>query len=239
MAIAEILRYAGCVIMDCGSERNRLITTVTGSRPEFCANIRGMNGFPALYVTLAFTLGVFIATHATVEVLAQSQEVPAATSEKLLPRDPIPQHSPCANQPRSLRGLTESFNKGTVPLAQELKGTWIEIGNFDNGTRPFYRSLNCTGITRGNKFEFALIGVETDYTMELHAIGYEVQRVRMELNHKGSAQFSIDLLADGASDDYTCRLTRRLTLACVDANRGEEFNKIKVVDKQLFTGFEP
>ncbi len=124
-------------------------------------------------------------------------------------------------------------------MPQEVKGTWVEIGSFDTGTRPYYRSLNCTGIKRGKKFEFAMIGESYDYEMELYAIGYRVQRVRLEPNHKRSSEFSVDLDADGAEDVYTCRLTRRGTLACVDAHRGEEFKKIKVEDNQLFTGLEP
>jgi hypothetical protein len=182
---------------------------------------------------------IFMLSIPLVQLSAQQQTPSATGAEESIPEKPIPQDSPCANQPRSLGELTGSFEKGRAPSEDELKGTWVEIGNFDNGTRPFYRSLNCAGIRRGRKFEFAMIGVETSYVMELHAIGYEVQRVRMKPNHKGSVRFSVDLLADGAEDDYTCRLTRRLTLVCVDANRGEGFNKIKVEDNQLFTGLEP
>jgi hypothetical protein len=103
---------------------------------------------------------------------------------------------------------------------------------------------------RGNKFEFAMIGESDAYVMELHAIGYEIQRLRMEPNHKGSAEFSIDLLADGAEAVFTCRLTQRGTLACLDVmtgwgikrkdpTSGEEFKRMKVADSQLFNGLEP
>jgi hypothetical protein len=77
------------------------------------------------------------------------------------------------------------------------------------------------------------------YEVELHAIAYRVQRVRMEPNQKGSVSFSVDLDADGAEDVYTCRLTPRRTLACVDANRGAEFRNTKVEASELFSGLEP
>lgn len=181
---------------------------------------------------------------------AQQQAPSKTTAEKPLPRQPVPQNSPCADQPRSLGELTASFNKGRTPSAQEEVGAWVEIGDFDNGTRPHYRSLNCTGVLRGNKFEFAMIGESDAYVIELHAIGYEIQRLRMEPNHKGSAEFSIDLLADGAEAVFTCRLTQRGTLACLDVmtgwgikrkdpTSGEEFKRMKVADSQLFNGLEP
>ena len=150
----------------------------------------------------------------------------------------------------ALSELTESFNKGRVASPPELKGTWVEIGNFDNAIRPHYRSLNCTGIRRGKKFEFAIIGVGYEDMIEVRAIGYRVQRVKLELDHKGNAKFFVDLDADGAEDLYTCRLTRRGTLACLDATRGPgfkrtdatgggEFKRMKVADSQLFNGLEP
>jgi hypothetical protein len=78
-----------------------------------------------------------------------------------------------------------------------------------------------------------------DYEIELYAIGYRVQRVRLEPNHKGSSEFSVDLDADGAEDVYICRLTQRGTLACVDAHRGEEFKRMEVEEEQLFNEVEP
>jgi hypothetical protein len=192
---------------------------------------------------------IFVLSIPLLHVSAQ-QAPSAATPEEPLPRERIPQDSPCANQPRSLSELTDSFNKGRVASVSELKGTWVEIGDFDNGPRSHYRSLNCTGIMRGKKFEFAMISESYDWVMELHAIGYEIQRLRMEPNHKSSMEFSVDLLADGAEEVYTCRLTQRGTLACVDVmtgwgikrkdpTSGEEFKRMKVADSQLFNGLEP
>jgi hypothetical protein len=192
---------------------------------------------------------VFVLSIPLVSISAQ-QALSAIAPEGPLPREPIPQNSPCPNQPTSLGALTEAFNKGRVASAKELKGTWVEIGSFENANRPHYRSLNCTGIKRGKKFEFAMIGETDDYVMELHAIGYSVQRVRMEPDHKGNLKFFVDLDADSAEQVYTCRLTQRGTLACVDvmkapgfktmdASSSDEFKRMKVADSQLFNGLEP
>src|SRR5215831_15859906 len=99
----------------------------------------------------------FVLSIPLVHLSAQQASSVAATEEPL-PTERIPQDSPCANQPTSLSALTDSFNKGRVASASELKGTWVEIGAFDNGPGPRYRSLNCAGIMRGKKFEFAMIG---------------------------------------------------------------------------------
>jgi hypothetical protein len=172
-------------------------------------------------------------------VLPAEQPAPSqATAEEPPPSDPIPQDSPCADQPRSLSELTASLNEGRAPSAEEEVGTWVEIGYFDNGIEPHYQSLNCTGIMRGKKFEFAMIGESYDYVMELHAVGSRVFRVRLEPNQKGSSEYSIGDDEDGdVMDVYTCRLTQRATLACLIGDRGEEFKKMKVEDSQVFGVF--
>lgn len=183
----------------------------------------------------------------TLQLFAQQQESPATSADESIPIDPVSQNSPCAGQPRSLGELTASFNGGRAPSAKELVGVWVEIGDFNHGMRPLsdeapahFRSLNCTGITRGKKFEFAMIGVSYAYVMELHAYGSSgAERQRMEPNRKGSVEFSIDLLADGAEAVFTCRLTQRGTLACIDGNSGSEFRKMKVAESHLFGAFGP
>lgn len=187
---------------------------------------------------LVFVLSISLAS-------ISAQQASSSNAEEPLPREPVPQNSPCPNQATSLAALTEAFGRGRVASAKDLKDTWVEIESFDNGSRPHRRSLNCTGIKWGKKFQFALIGQTYDDVVEVHAIGYRVQRVRMEPDHKGSSQFSLDLDADGAEEVYTCRITQRGTLACVDFMRapgykkreaitGEEFKKMKVVESQLF-----
>jgi hypothetical protein len=188
---------------------------------------------------LAFMLSI-----AVVQLSAQS----ATTVEN--PEHPIPQNSPCASQPRSLSELTASFKKGRAPSAQELKGTWIEIGSFNYGMLPPddelqrddlqspSRSLNCTGIMRGNQFEFAMIGVDYDWVMEFHVAGSGGGvRNRLESNHRGSVEFSF--CRDGDCSGrvlYDCRLTNRGTLACIGGDGGAEFRKMKVESRKLSGG---
>jgi len=142
-----------------------------------------------------------------------------------------------------------SFNKGRAPSAQEIVGVWVEIGNFNNGMqpldneiRPHFRSLNCAGIMRGKKFEFAMIGENYAYVMELHVVGSSrAWRERMEPNHKGSS-VDFSFCSDGdcsGRNVYSCRLTQRGTLACIGGDSGNEFRKMKVADSQLFGVFKP
>lgn len=182
-----------------------------------------------------------------VQLPAQKQATSATSAEESIPIDPIAQNSPCASQPKSLRELAVSFRKGRAPSAQELVGTWVEIGNFNHGMRPLsdeapahFQSLNCTGITRGKKLEFAMIGVSYAYVMELHAYGSGAAfRVRMEPNRNG-LRYSACRDEDCSSEDvYHCRLTQRGTLACIDGDSGNEFRKMKVADSQLFGVFKP
>ncbi|MGO9087265.1 MAG: hypothetical protein ACLP6G_10575 [Terriglobales bacterium] len=167
---------------------------------------------------------VFVVSIPLVQLSAQQQEPSPTSREEAIAENPIPQDSPCAGQPRSLSELTASFNKGRAPSVQELKGTWVEIGNFsygmlsiDDETRqPHFRSLNCTGIMRGKKLEFAMIGESYAYVMELHVVGSSgAWRERMEPNHKGSS-VDFSLCSDGdcsGRNVYCCRLTKRGTLA--------------------------
>lgn len=181
--------------------------------------------------------------------LSAQQEAPSATgAEESIPVDPIPQNSPCASQPRSLSELTASFNKGRAPAAQELVGVWVEVGDFNNGMqplnneiRPHFRSLNCTGIMRKKKFEFAMIGGGYAYVMELHVVNSSGSwRERMKPNHKGSVEISF--CSDGdcsARDVYYCRLTQGGTLACIDGHSGNEFRRMKVAESQLSGAVKP
>lgn len=182
------------------------------------------------------------------QLCAQHQAPPTSSADESIPIEPVAQDSPCAGQPKSLRELTASFNKGRAPSAQELVGAWVEVGDFNSGMRPHsdetpphFRSLNCTGITRGNKFEFAMIGVSYAYVMEVHAYGSSgAYRTRMEPNHKRSLKYFV--CSDGdcsAEDAYYCRLTQRGTLACIDGDGGSEFRKMNVADTQLFGVFRP
>jgi len=187
---------------------------------------------------------IFMLSIALVHPSAQQQAPSTTSAEESIPEKPIPQDSPCASQPRSLSELTASFNKGRAPSIQELTGTWVEIGNFNYGMLPIddeirqshFRSLNCTGIMRGKKFEFAMIGEGDAYVMELHVVNSSgTWRERMEPNHKSSVEISF--CSDGdcsARAVYYCRIAQGGTLACIDGHSGNEFRKIKVADSQLF-----
>jgi hypothetical protein len=192
---------------------------------------------------------IFMLSIPLVQPSAQQQAPLTTSAEESIPEKPIPQDSPCASQPRSLSELTASFNKGRAPSVQALKGTWVEIGNFNYGMlpiddeirQPHFRSLKCTGIMRGKKFEFAMVGESNAYVMRLHVVDSSgTWRERMEPNHKGSVEISF--CSDGdcsGRNGYYCRLTQRGTLACIDGHSGNEFRKMKVADSQLFGVFKP
>jgi hypothetical protein len=152
-------------------------------------------------------------------------------SSSEVPRNSTPQNLPCANQPRTLTELTASFDKGRQPLATEVNGSWVAIG-FVGGSIDI-PSLNCTGVKRGDKFEFVIVA--NRYSLELDAIGMTYsQTVIMEPDHKGSAQFPVDFAGDNVPI-YRCRLTPRKTLAClVDMyHQGVEFKRMLVREDQI------
>jgi hypothetical protein len=104
----------------------------------------------------------------------------------------------------------------------------VEIGDVDNDPSSHYASLNCSGLKRGQKFEFVLVA--NGDSVELHAIGMTYpQKVTMEPDRKGSITFPVDFAADEGPETYRCRMTTRDTLAClVDAYSGAEFKKMTV-----------
>lgn len=159
--------------------------------------------------------------------------VSADTSSEEMPQNATPQNAPCVGQPKSGRELAASFQEGRLPAASQVTGTWVEIGTVSDYTSPRYRSLNCSGEKRGSKFEFVLVA--NGYSVELHAIGTDLQKVTMTPDHKGSVEFTLDLEADGAHETYRCRLTKRSTLACLDgAFSGAEFKKMNVEPRQIY-----
>jgi hypothetical protein len=159
------------------------------------------------------------------EAATAQNPVSAATSPEEAPDDAIPQNAPCVGQPKSLRELAASFARGQVPLASQITGTWVQIGDIYKDP-AVKNSLNCLGVRRGNTLEFVLIA--DGYAVALHAIGTYPQKAVMRPDHKGSVEFSVDFGADEGPETYRCRLTKRGTLACVGPDTGEEFKKMKV-----------
>lgn len=168
-------------------------------------------------------------------VLTRKWQAPTTEgSANDVPRNSIPQNSPCVNQPKSLKELTASFDKGRLPLAPEVSGSWVAIGFVGNGYSGNNPSLNCTGVKRGKKFEFVMVA--NRYSIELHAIGMtDPQTVVMEPDHQGSTQFPVDFAGDNLPV-YQSRLTERRTLACLVAvyGQGVEFKKMPVEENQIY-----
>jgi hypothetical protein len=127
-----------------------------------------------------------------------------------LPRDSIPQYSPCPDQPKSFRELSDSFAAGRLPSASEITGSWVLIGIWvHNGSGP---DLNCNGITRGPKFEWVLVA--KGYSVEVDAIGTNHQTTTFKPDNRGNLTFSVDFEGDYAPS-FRCRMTQRNTLACL------------------------
>jgi hypothetical protein len=185
-------------------------------------------------VFLVFVLPANAQSLAPLASVAQSQNpISAQTSSETIPLNSIPQNVPCVDQPKSHRDLATSFNQGAFPLASRLTGTWVEIGYVDK-ERASEKSLNCSGIKRGRKFEFVLVA--DGYLVTLHAIGMTYpQKVTMRPDSKGSVEFPVDFSADEGPETYQCRVTKRGTLAClVDKYGGVEFKKMKVGAGQIY-----
>ncbi len=58
--------------------------------------------------------------------LAQAQTLTSNDgSSEEVPRDSVPQNTPCVGQPKSRRELAASFQQGRLPEASEITGTWV------------------------------------------------------------------------------------------------------------------
>ena len=149
-------------------------------------------------------------------------------------RYPTTQNEPCVNQPKTYSELTSSFQQGTLPLASQTTGNWVEIGMVRKNPSRRNPFLNCSGLRRGSKFEFVLVA--NSYSIELHAIGMTYpQRVTLERNSEGSIAFPVDFAADEGPDNYRCRLTKSDTLVCLIGDyAGAEFKKMTVQPNEIY-----
>ena len=166
---------------------------------------------------------------------AQAQNSSGANpSSEEIPRDFVAQNSPCVDQPRSFKELKASFEKGRRPLASEMTGSWVEIGDL-NDPPGEVQSLNCSGEKRGRVFEFVLVA--TGYSVELHAVGMIApQTARMKPDSEGGVEFrEVGFGGEGTLDNYHCRLTKRGTLACLLGKfTGAELKKMLVERSQIY-----
>lgn len=181
-----------------------------------------MNRFEKLIALLAILL----------PACAQSQHSAPIETSSEVPQNSIRQNVPCTDQPKSLTELTASFQHGTLPLASQMTGTWVEIGDVWHDESE--NSLNCSGIRRGIKFEFVLVA--DGYSIALHAIGMMPPlNVKARLDNKGSIAFPVNFGADEGADSNRCRLTDHDTLVCVvAAYRAEEFKKMEVKAREIY-----
>jgi hypothetical protein len=187
----------------------------------------------ALVVVVSATVAL-IGVFGTGIARAQSPARDDGSSDEI-PRHSVPQNSPCLDQPKSLSEVTALFKRGQLPEPSQVTGTWVEIGQVSEFPKsPRYRSLNCSGVSRGSKFEFALVA--DGYSIELHAIGIEYpETATMEPDHKGSIEFrEVDFGGEGTLDNYRCRLTNDQTLVCLlGPFSGVQFKKMAVERRQL------
>jgi hypothetical protein len=168
--------------------------------------------------------------------VAQAQKsVSNEISSDDVPIDDVPQNAPCAGQPKSIAELKALFQLGRLPLSSKMTGTWVEIGDLNDDPLSGV-NLNCSGVMRGNKFEFVLVA--NGYSAGLHVMGMgRPQRITMERDRKGSITFPLDFGADEGPDTYRCRLTKQETLTCLlDAYSGSgvEFQKMTVEKAQIY-----
>jgi len=163
---------------------------------------------------------------------AAQQSVSVAGQSDEIPKDSIPQYSPCADQPKSLKELTESFNKGRVPSMATVTGTWVATGFLGH-----FVSLNCTGVKRSRKFEWVMLA--NRYSIEIDMIGSASQMTTFKPDGKGNLALAVDFEGDN-TPIYRCRLTQRKTIACLVGSPpsvdGVEFKKMPVEENEIFKG---
>jgi TonB family protein len=147
-----------------------------------------------------------------------------------IPRDSVPQNLPCPDQPTSFKELSELFTAGRLPSPSEVTGSWALIGLWvHKDSRP---SLNCDGITRGEKLEWTLHA--DGYSVQVDAIGTNHQTTTFKPDGSGSITFSVDFGGD-SSPSFRCRLTRRNSLACLGSPYYEAIEFKRVLPKPVYS----
>ena len=191
----------------------------------------------ALRLMMSFVVGLSTFGLASRVAFAQAKEpsAAAATSEEVR-NELAAQVSPCADQPRSFKELKASFEKGRRPLASEMTGSWVEIGNIIDRPGAYVpRTLNCSGVTQRSKLDLVLIA--DGYSIEVHAVGMEgPQTEEMGPDNANGIEFrEVYYGGEVALQNYHCRLTNRGTLVCLLGKYiGAEFKKMVVEKSQLY-----
>src|SRR5205809_4720379 len=117
-----------------------------------------------------------------------------------VPRNSTPQNLPCSDQPRSMKELMEAFDRGQIPSALEMTGSWVAIGYVGDGETP---SFNCNGVTRGPKFEWVIRA--NQYSVSMEIIGTTAQKPTLKPDNSGSLALPVAFGGDSVPV-YKCRL---------------------------------
>lgn len=143
-----------------------------------------------------------------------------------VPQYSSPQYRPCPRQPRSFKALSKAFSTGRLPAASELQGSWVLTGLWlYPNSRP---DLNCSGIRRGDVFEWVL-RAGSDNTVVVDAVGTYHQTVRFGPSDQRSLSLEIDFAGD-SNPTFQCRMTQQGTLICLGDTyySGTEFRRMPV-----------
>src|SRR5207247_10015703 len=97
-----------------------------------------------------------------------------------IPKNAVPQTSPCADQPRSMKELMAAFDKGRIPSPLEMTGSWVAIGYVGDAETPRF---NCNAVMRGPKFEWVISANE--YSVSTVIIGTTAQKTTLKRDTGG------------------------------------------------------
>jgi hypothetical protein len=100
---------------------------------------------------------------------------------------------------------------------------------------PWHTQFNCAGLQRGTVFEHVL-------TVERDSVTNDYWYTYFRNEHTRDAKGSLTILIEEGGDEYLvyhCRLTRRGTLACIDApsNQGLEFKRMNAPPERRRSGY--
>ena len=177
-------------------------------------------GFLSTVVTLG---GIRTPASAPAFQISEAQGQISGDQAEDVPKRSVPQYFPCPDQPKTFKEFSHTFTSSRLPTPSELNGSWVLIGIWvHQNSRP---DLNCTGITRGKKFEWVIIA--HGYSIGVNAIGADSQTTAFKPDGKGNLTFTVGFGGEN-SPVFRCRLTPRRTIACLGSSYyvATEFKKI-------------